>query len=60
MNYDLETRTLQFGKNVIDICKKIKQTSINNSLINQVIRLVTSIGANYCEANAASLKNDFS
>lgn len=59
MNYDLENRTRKFSKEVINCCKKIKQNNINSNIINQLIRSTTSVGANYCEANAASSKNDF-
>ena len=59
MNYDLEERTRNFSKDVINTCKKIKPSNINASIINQLVRSATSVGANYCEANAASSKNDF-
>ena len=32
---------------------------VNEPIIKQLIRSATSIGANYCEANNASSKNDF-
>lgn len=59
MNYDLEERTAKFGIEVIKFCKCLKQNAINKSIINQIIRSSTSIGANYMEANAASSKKDF-
>src|SRR3990167_7096749 len=59
MNYDLEERTAKFGEAVIDFVKTLKRDSVNLPLINQDIRSATSIGANYCEANNASSKNDF-
>lgn len=57
--YDLEERTTQFSKNIIDFTKKLHQNSITRSLISQLIRSGTSIGANYCEADEASSKKDF-
>ena len=57
--YDLEERTARFGENVIIMCKKLIVTPISKSVINQVIRSSTSIGANYMEANGASSKADF-
>ena len=57
--YDLEERTAVFGENVIEFSKKIKLNVINNSLISQLIRAATSIGANYCEADGAESKKDF-
>ena len=59
MRYDLEDRTRDFSKNVIDFLKQIKTNEINRNLISQLIRAATSVGANYCEANAASSKRDF-
>ena len=57
--FDLEERTSKFGGEVIKLCRKIKQDAINRSIINQLVRSSTSIGANYCEANGASSKKDF-
>lgn len=59
MNYDLEERTAKFGEEIIRFCKNLRQDSINRSIINQIVRSSTSIGANYMEANAASSKKDF-
>ena len=58
-NYDLEERTAKFGEDVVDFIKSIKRNSINDSSIRQLIKSATSVGANYCEANNASSKNDF-
>jgi len=57
--YDLEERTAQLGEKIIDFCQKIKPNIINSPIISQLIRAATSIGANYCEANGASSKQDF-
>ena len=59
MNYDLEKRTLDFSKDVITCCTKIKITPLNTNIISQLLRSSTSVGANYREANASSSKNDF-
>jgi len=59
MNYDLEKRTRDFSKEVIKFLKHIKKDEINKSLISQLVRSSTSVGANYCEANGASSKKDF-
>lgn len=58
-NYDLEERTALFGENIIDLCKSLPRTNITDSLINQIVRSGTSVGANYMEANGASSKKDF-
>jgi four helix bundle protein len=57
--YDLEERTAQFTENIIELCKSIPKNIINTSIISQLIRSSSSIGANYCEANGASSKKDF-
>lgn len=57
--YDLEERTAKFGEAIIDFMKSLERNSINNSLINQLIRSATSIGANYMEADGAESKKDF-
>lgn len=59
MKYDLEERTRNFSKGIIRIVKTIKVNSINISIISQLVRSATSVGANYCEANAASSRKDF-
>ncbi|NOY35757.1 MAG: four helix bundle protein [bacterium] len=59
MNYDLEERTKNFSKNIIDLLKEIKKDEINKNIIFQLMRSSTSVGANYCEANGASSKKDF-
>lgn len=59
MQYDLEERTAKFGESIIEFVKSLDQNNINYSLVNQIIRSSTSIGANYMEANQASSKRDF-
>ncbi|MCK9378914.1 MAG: four helix bundle protein [Candidatus Moranbacteria bacterium] len=60
MNYNLEERTRIFSKEMIRFLVKIKKNRINENIISQLIRSATSVGANYCEANGASSKKDFS
>ena len=38
---------------------RIKKNSINESMILQLVRSATSVGANYCEANGAASRKDF-
>lgn len=57
--YDLEERTFEFTKRVIKFCKKLKRTTENIKLIDQVVRAAGSVGANYIEANEALSKKDF-
>jgi len=57
--FDLEERTARFGESVIAFAKKIPRNPVTVSLISQVVRSGTSIGANYCEADDAVSKKDF-
>jgi len=50
---------LIFSRNVLTYCAQEKPTNINKSLIHQLVRSATSIGANYAEANNAASKADF-
>ena len=57
--YDLEERTMVFAENLIKLLKTIKESTLNRSIIQQLIRSGTSVGANYCEADGAESKKDF-
>jgi four helix bundle protein len=57
--YDLEERTAKFAEDIIEFVKIIKKDDISRNIITQLARAATSIGANYCEANASSSKKDF-
>jgi len=58
-SYDLEERTAVFSENIIGFIKNVNKNDINRSMLQQLIRSATSIGANYCEDNASSSKKDF-
>ncbi len=57
--YDLEERTAKFGESVILFTKKIPKSVVTISIISQLVRAGTSVGANYCEADDAESKKDF-
>ena len=57
--FDLEDRTLIFAKRVIRLCKELPPSIVNSKLIDQLIRLSGSVGANYREANDSTGKKDF-
>lgn len=57
--FDLEERTLEFSKKVIDLIKRLPKNTVNFELSSQVIRSAGSVGANYREANEALGKKDF-
>ena len=59
VKYDLVERTSKFGADIITFAKSVKETNINRSIINQLVRSATSIGANYMEADCAESKKDF-
>ena len=57
--FDLEDRTLEFAKKVIDLLKQLPRSSINLEMTSQIVRSAGSVGANYREANDALGKKDF-
>jgi four helix bundle protein len=59
MQYDLEERTLNFAKEMIEFVKTLPKTTANVEIAKQVIRSAGSIGANYIEANESLSKKDF-
>ncbi len=58
-NFDLQERTERFGESIISFAKKIPENTLTRSLISQIVRSGTSVGANYCEADDAESKKDF-
>jgi len=58
-NFDLEERTTEFAKRVIRLCRCLPKDSINNVLIDQIVRSAGSVGANYREANDSLGRKDF-
>ena len=57
--YDLSERTAVFGEAVIDFAKQIPISEITRSMVTQLIRSSTSVGANYDEADEAESRKDF-
>ncbi len=57
--YDLEERTAKFAESIIEFCKKIPKNDLTVSIIKQIIKAGTSVGANYCEADCAESRKDF-
>ncbi|MFH1662104.1 MAG: four helix bundle protein [Candidatus Falkowbacteria bacterium] len=57
--YDLEERTAKFGEDIIEFARNFKRDEINRSLLNQIVRSGTSVGANYMEADGAESGKDF-
>ncbi|MCX5672862.1 MAG: four helix bundle protein [Planctomycetota bacterium] len=57
--YDLEERTAKFGEAVVGFAKAIPISPVTHSLIDQLVRSGTSVGANYCEADESGTRKDF-
>ena len=57
--YDLEERTAKFGEAIVRFAKTIPNNSVTESLVGQLVRSATSVGANYCEADDAGSKKEF-
>ncbi len=59
MNRDLNKRLFDFSILVINFLKTLENTAENKVIRHQLIKAVTSAGANYEESQAASSKADF-
>lgn len=57
--YDLEERTSKYSEKIIEFTKKLPRDNRYLSLVTQLVRSATSVGANYCEADDAHSKKDF-
>lgn len=59
IKYDIHDRIFEFIVKVIDLTKLLPKTSQNLMIISQIMRSVTSMGANDQEADGASSRKDF-
>lgn len=55
----LRTKSKEFAKDIVFLCRKLKQSSVEGALINQLLRCGTSVGANVHEAQYAQGTKDF-
>ena len=55
----LRNKSKEFAKNIVLLCRKMKQNGVESVLINQLLRCGTSVGANIHEAQYAQGKKDF-
>ena len=60
LKYDLEERTAKLGEEIIKFCNDLPKNDISRPIIHQLVKCGTSVGANYCEADDAESKKDFS
>ena len=58
-NSILRTKSKDFAKDIVFLCRKLKQSGVEGSLLNQLLRSGTSIGANIHEAQYAQGTKDF-
>ena len=55
----LRDKSKTFAKEVILLCRRLKQNNVEGALINQLLRCGTSVGANVHEAQYAQGTKDF-
>ena len=55
----LRTKSKEFAKNIVFLCRRLKQSGVESALINQLLRSGTSVGANIHEARYAQGTKDF-
>lgn len=55
----LRTKSKEFAKRVVFICRKLKTNHVEHVLVNQLLRSGTSVGANIHEAQYAQGSKDF-
>lgn len=55
----LRSKSKSFAKEVIFLCRKLKQNGVEGALVNQLLRSGTSVGANIHEAQYAQGNKDF-
>ena len=55
----LRNKSKEFAKNIVFLCRTLKQNGVENALINQLLRCGTSVGANIHEAQYAQGTKDF-
>ena len=55
----LRAKSKEFAKNIVFLCRKMKQNGVEGALINPLLRCGTSVGANVHEAQYAQGTKDF-
>ena len=55
----LRNNSKEFAKNIVFLCRAMKQNGVEAALINQLLRCSTSVGANVHEAQYAQGTKDF-
>ena len=55
----LRTKSKEFAKDIVFLCRNLKHNGVESTLINQLLRCGTSVGANVHEAQYAQGTKDF-
>ena len=55
----LRVKSKEFAKDIVFLCRSLKQNGVESALINQLLRCGTSVGANVHEAQYAQGTKDF-
>ena len=55
----LREKSKFFAKEIVFLCRKMKQNGVEGALVNQLLRAGTSVGANIHEAQYAQGTKDF-
>ena len=55
----LRTKSKEYAKSIVFLCRELKEKRVESELIKQLIRCGTSIGANVHEAQYAQGPKDF-
>ena len=55
----LRNKSKDFAKNIVFLCRTLKENNVEGALINQLLRSGTSVGANIHEAQYAQGPKDF-
>jgi len=55
----LRSKSKEFAKSIVFLCRKLKNGRVESALINQLLRSGTSVGANIHEAQYAQGTKDF-
>ena len=55
----LRNKSKNFAKDIVFLCRHLKENDVEGSLVNQLLRCGTSVGANVHEAQYAQGTKDF-
>lgn len=55
----LRSKSKEFAKDIVFLCRALKQNTVESALTNQLLRCGTSVGANIHEAQYAQGTKDF-